>query len=79
MSCDSKAYAILGGYFNVANGDGGSTVSGGDLNIASGTTSTVSGGLGNTAGGDTTAILGGSNESLSTDEDSQAGSTVFTP
>jgi len=70
--------SVTGGDGNQANALDGS-VTGGEENTATGTESAVSGGALNVASGGLTAILGGVAEKLSTFEDSQAGSTVFTP
>jgi hypothetical protein len=70
--------SVAGGDGNQANALDGS-VDGGQENVASGIESAVSGGVNNNANGGLTSILGGVGEDLSTFEDSQAGSSVFTP
>ena len=70
--------SVTGGVGNQADALDGS-VTGGEENTAGGIESSVSGGVENVAGGGLTAILGGLGENPSTFEDSQAGSTVFTP
>ncbi len=55
------------------------SVTGGEENSAGGTESAVSGGALNAASGGLTSVLGGVSEPRSTFEDSEAGSSVFTP
>lgn len=83
VDCNDTSFGVdfstvTGGDGNQADGLDGA-VTGGQENTASGTESAVSGGADNVAGVGLTAILGGLDENLSTFEDSQAGSTVFSP
>jgi hypothetical protein len=94
-ACASAGYeAVSGGVSNRANGPGNvvsagdfdtangnqSSVGGGENNAVSGFFNTVAGGQSNTAsGGQGIAIAGGLSESQTTDQNTQVGSSVFTP
>jgi hypothetical protein len=94
-SCASTGYeAVSGGVSNRANGPG-NVVSAGDFNTANGNQSSIGGGENNTvssffntvaggqsntaSGGQGVAIAGGLSETLTVDQNTQAGSSVFTP